>query len=128
MKISQVMTLCPLLVGALVLANGGKGIYQATVSHSDKVSVADGVEVVNALGVGIIELSLERSIVQVTSNLATPIAPEYKKLLQEQRRKSDAAFDEAKDFIKSHSNEMVMAEKFLAPLRVCPQLEDSQNG
>ncbi len=44
---------------------------------------------------GVVAMSLERSLVQVTGGLADPIAPPFRKLLDEQRRKADAHLDRA---------------------------------
>ncbi len=50
---------------------------------------------------GLIELSLERSVVQVTLSLDAPIAPEFRAMVDEQRRKASALIEEGFAAIKS---------------------------
>ncbi len=61
-----------------------------TASKNVQVSI----EALSVLNKAIIELSLERSVMQVTLNLDSPIQTPFKKLLDEQRRKSDSGFEE----------------------------------
>lgn len=68
------------------------------------------------LNQGIVELSLERSVVQVTLNLPDPIAPVYRNLIDEQRRKSDEALNQLEALITAKNNPFISTH-LLQPLQ-----------
>ncbi len=61
--------------------------------HSVETFAATGLAS-GRLNKGIIELSLERSLTQLTLNLQEPITSEFRGMLDDQRRLSDAVFDD----------------------------------
>jgi methyl-accepting chemotaxis protein len=74
----------------VVVAITGAMVYLA--NERRKVEhVREAVAIYGDLARGVIELSLERSVVQVTSHLPEPIAPRFRAMVDEQRAKSDGA-------------------------------------
>ena len=69
-----------------------------------------------ALNKAIIELSLERSLMQVTLNLPTPIAPQFKTMLDGQRTLSDDGFASVEASM-ANGSELRRTEEFLDRLR-----------
>lgn len=88
------------------------GLYQA---KKDSASTQSSIEASSILNKAIIELSLERSVMQVTLNLDGPIAPEFKKLLDGQRVKSDEGFEDVIQLV-SGDKSFRRADEFLSAL------------
>lgn len=68
------------------------------------------------LNSGAVDMSLERSVIQVTLNLPDPIAPVYRNLADDQRRKSNEAFDELQRLAIARNSDL-MREQLVEPLR-----------
>lgn len=64
-----------------------------------------------------IELSLERSVMQVALNLEQPIAPQFRSLIDEQRRLSDDAFVEAARIV-ADERRLTRGDEFISRLTV----------
>ncbi len=62
-----------------------------------------------------IELSLERSVMQVALNLDQPIAPQFRSLIDEQRRLSDEAFVESASIV-ADDRRLSRGEEFISRL------------
>ena len=56
------------------------------------------------LNVGTLDMSLERSVIQVTLNLPDPIAPQFRALADTQREKSNKALNELIQKVESLNN------------------------
>lgn len=96
-----------LIVATLTLMVLGLVVSATVRQHEDWKSRQQGEALSNintALSNGAIELSLERSLVQVTLNLPTPIAPEYRAMIDTQRQKSGAAFTEMQKYVSGNNN------------------------
>ncbi len=78
-----------------VLISGGMKVSVLWAGLADDQRAHHALDILNSVSEGLIELSLERSVVQVTSRLPTAIAPQYRALLDEQRAKVDKAFNQA---------------------------------
>ena len=74
------------------------GLYQ---NKNDSVETQSSIEAASLLNKAIIELSLERSVMQVTLNLDDPIAPQFRDLLNGQRVKSDDGFKQVVDLVSN---------------------------
>ncbi|MCA3244732.1 MAG: hypothetical protein INF43_05475 [Alphaproteobacteria bacterium] len=68
------------------------------------------------LNIGTIEMSLERSVVQVTLNLPDPIAPQFRALIDQQRQKSNELLNQLDQATASRGEERLNS-MFLDPLR-----------
>lgn len=95
MNIRTKLTATTLLLGLCLVGVGSKLFYQQYIEVDGKNRVHKALDVLNSLNQGIMSMSLERSIVQVTSNLPDPIAPQFRELLNNQRKKIDGELDAA---------------------------------
>jgi methyl-accepting chemotaxis protein len=88
------------------------GLYQ---TKKENISTQSSIEAASILNKAIIELSLERSVMQVTLNLDDPIAPQFKELLDGQRVKSDEGFKQVTELV-SNDKSFRRSGEFLAAL------------
>lgn len=91
-------------------------LYRVYQEKNKSKEINTGIQASSILNKAIIEMSLERSVMQVTLNLDDPIAPEFRDLLNGQREKSDAGFDEV-DALVSQSENFRRQDEFLSSLR-----------
>ncbi len=90
-------------------------LYDLYQTKQDSVSTQSSIEATSILNRAIIELSLERSVMQVTLNLDDPIAPDFKKLLDGQRVKSDEGFQDVIQLVSSDDS-FRRSDEFLGAL------------
>ena len=76
-------------------------LYNLYDKKISSIEIQKSTEAAGILNKAIIEMSLERSVMQVTLNLNTPIKSEFKALLDGQRSKSDDGFDEVLEMVKT---------------------------
>jgi methyl-accepting chemotaxis protein len=96
-------------------------VYDANLENK---AIKETTIVSNHLKKAIIELSLERSVMQATLNLDDPIAPSFEKLLQQQREKSDAGFNKVIQLLED-SGEINQKGQFLSALQDLQNLVQS---
>ncbi len=97
------------------------GLYQTKVGS---IETRASIDASSTLNKAIIELSLERSVMQVTLNLDGPIAPQFKELLDGQRTKSDQGFRDVIDIVSNDESFRRSGEFF----GVLEQLRTDING
>lgn len=96
MSIRHISLTVALLLGVLFSGTALFKIAELVEARGAVAKVAVATEASSTLNKAIIEMSLERSLMQVTLNLPDPIAPQFKAMLEEQRSLSDAGFEEVK--------------------------------
>jgi len=97
--------------------------YQLLELYNQKInsiSTRTSIEASSALNKAIIELSLERSVMQVTLNLDDPIQQQFKDLLDGQREKSDQGFDYVIEFVTQNPN-FRRSDEFLENIKMLRQ-------
>jgi len=82
----------------------------------DYIDMQSSIEASSILNKAIIELSLERSVMQVTLNLDDPIQPQFRDLLNGQREKSDKGFEEVVALVSANNN-FRRADEFLSGIK-----------
>lgn len=95
-------------------------LYSLYHTQQDSVDTQTSIEAASIFNKAIIELSLERSVMQVTLNLDDPIAPEFKDLLNGQRQKSDSGFQEVIALV-SKNESFRRGSSFLTELKTLQQ-------
>ena len=93
MTIRRVSFLTAIVLAALFLSVTALKIRQLYQEQDAVRQMALAAEAASSLNEAIIELSLERSVMQVTLNLPDPIAPQFRDLLNGQRDLSDSGFE-----------------------------------
>ena len=88
------------------------GLYN---SKLNSIEMQESIGASSLLNKAIIELSLERSVMQVTLNLDDPIPSKFKTLLDQQRDISDAGFSEVRAIVSGNES-FKNGDKFLAGL------------
>lgn len=88
------------------------GLYKSKV---DNIDTSTSIETSSLLNKATIELSLERSVMQVTLSLDTPIQPQFRQLIDTQRKVSDEGFDEVNALLQA-SNEAGENDVFMRRL------------
>jgi methyl-accepting chemotaxis protein len=106
MNIRTKLSVTTLVLGLCLVGVGSKLFYQQYVEVDGKDRVSQALGVLNNLNQGIISMSLERSIVQVTSNLPDPIAPQFRELLNNQRQKVDGELVAAMQELTAHKSNL----------------------
>lgn len=76
-------------------------LYDAKIAN---MNIQSSIKASSSLNKAIIELSLERSVMQVTLSLDSPIAPNFRALLDDQRSKSDEGFREVVQMVSNNPN------------------------
>jgi methyl-accepting chemotaxis protein len=92
-----------LLTGAIATAVTSIGAYSVVTEYSRMTTsetVGYAVKAISTLNAATIEMSFERSIMQVGLALPTALPADFSKLLQEQRKKSDALFTQLDEILK----------------------------
>ena len=79
-------------------------IYMFHDARSVSIRAQSSIKVSSIINKAIIELSLERSVMQVALNLDDPIAPKFRALIDDQRAKSDLGFREAVQLVSDDKN------------------------
>ncbi len=90
----RILTLQILAIIFLMLGLMATRLYDAWEAEKNLERLQSDYSLRKLLNIGTIDLSLERSVVQVTLNLPDPIAPQYRAMIDTQRQKSNSAFDE----------------------------------
>ncbi|MGB0370446.1 MAG: methyl-accepting chemotaxis protein [Opitutales bacterium] len=88
------------------------GLYNSKLESRDTQS---SIQATSILSKAIIELSLERSVMQVALNLDEPINSTFESLLSQQRRISDEGFDEVEGIVR-RDDSFDSADSFLEKL------------
>jgi methyl-accepting chemotaxis protein len=87
MNIKKTTLLASLFLALLFISSVAVELYQNFQDMRSSQEIKRVGNTINLLNPAIIEMSLERSVMQVTLNLPDPIAPEFNKLLNDQRQK-----------------------------------------
>ncbi|MFK7839330.1 MAG: methyl-accepting chemotaxis protein [Bdellovibrionales bacterium] len=95
MNIRKISLLTSLLLSLLFISLATYKLISLNAEKSANEDLQAAVIASSILNKAIIELSLERSVMQVTLNLPDAIAKEFRGLIDEQIKKSEAGFDEA---------------------------------
>jgi methyl-accepting chemotaxis protein len=113
-----IRTLTVLTVGIVLLLMGVVGWKTHTGWRNLRAleSLRQDNVMLGLLNAGAVDMSLERSVIQVTLNLPDPIAPQYRGLADDQRRKSNAAFDEL-ERAATERNCPLLVKQLVEPLR-----------
>jgi len=81
------------LLAILFISLSSSELWRVGVQRAAGEAMAQAAESRSRLNSATIDLSLERSVMQATLNLRTPIAPSFRSMLDAQRAASDAGFD-----------------------------------
>lgn len=92
MSIRRINLITALILAVLILSVSALKIQQLTAERDAVQNMAFAAETASTLNEAIIELSLERSVMQVTLNLPDPIAPQFRGLIDGQRDLSEDGF------------------------------------
>ncbi len=101
MNIRQTSLLLALLLGGVFAFVAALRIYDLVHERANVKKVAFVSEAASRLNEAVIELSLERSVMQVTLNLADPIAPRFRAMLDQQRTLSDQGFEAVRTLVET---------------------------
>jgi hypothetical protein len=82
----------------------------------DSLETRDSIKATSLMNRAIIELSLERSVMQVTLNLDTPIQKQFKDLLEGQRTKSGEGFKDLVADVQDYKS-LRRGEEFLSDIQ-----------
>ncbi len=116
MTIRRVSFLTAVLLAALFVSVTALKIQQLYQEQTSVRKMALAAEAASSLNEAIIELSLERSVMQVSLNLPGAIAPQFRDLLDGQRRLSDAGFETVSSSLEA-SDSFRRAGQFLGQMR-----------
>ncbi|MGB1026984.1 MAG: HAMP domain-containing protein, partial [Rhodospirillaceae bacterium] len=116
MTIRRVSFLTAMILACLFLSVTALKIKQLYEDQGAVRQMALAAEAASKLNEAIIELSLERSVMQVTLNLPTPIAPQFRDLIDGQRRLSDTGFQAVAETLAG-ADEMSRSQDFLARMQ-----------
>lgn len=108
-----------LLATALALSfigTAGYNLIDVYKSKNNSTSTSIGIQAASILNRAIIELSLERSVMQVNLSLDAPIEANMRALINEQRTKSDQAFEETIKMVSTVES-FTRADTFLANIK-----------
>lgn len=97
LAIAMVLALSFISVLSFTLIN----LYRTKI---DSIDTQASIEAASILNKAIIELSLERSVMQVTLNLDDPIQPQFRDLLDGQRIKSDEGFQSVRKMVSDNED------------------------
>jgi methyl-accepting chemotaxis protein len=111
----RILSLQILAIIFLMLGLMASRLYDAWQAETNLERLQQDYDLRKLLNTGTIDLSLERSVVQVTLNLPDPIAPEYRAMIDTQRTKSNAAFNQLVAETKAR-NEPRLNSMMLEPL------------
>ena len=89
------------------------GLYQTKIQS---IEMQDSIQASSVLNQAIIELSLERSVMQVALNLDDPIPARFRDLLDNQRSISDQGFADVERLVVENGN-FLRADEFLRSLK-----------
>lgn len=95
MTIRQTSLVIAVSLSALLVAVVGFDLVGVVLSLAGTRRMASTVTASSLVSRATIELSLERSVMQVALNLSPPIAPQFRSIVAEQRQLSDTTFDTA---------------------------------
>lgn len=95
MTIRQTSLVIAVSLSALFVAVVGFDLVEVIVGLAGTRRMASTVTASSLVSRATIELSLERSVMQVALNLNPPITPQFRSIVTEQRRLSDTTFDTA---------------------------------
>ena len=99
MTIQRTTLAIALTLAILFVSMIGLDLLRVIQQRADTDEMSDASAAGSLMSKATIELSLERSVMQVTLNLPDPIAPQFRALLNQQRVLSDAGFDAAQDAV-----------------------------
>ena len=104
MSIKQISLATSLTLAVLFTFVNAVKLVEIYGEKIDNMAAKESVRATSILNKAIIELSLERSVMQVTLNLPPVIQTPFKALLDDQREKSRSGFDEVRNIIQNSDN------------------------
>lgn len=99
MTIQRTTLAIAITLAILFVSMIGLDLFRVIQQRADTEEMTDASAAGSIMNRATIELSLERSVMQVTLNLPTPIARQFRDLLDQQRTLSDAGFDAVQDAV-----------------------------
>ncbi len=112
----RILSLLILVVIGLMLTLMGGNVVNVWRNLDGLKQLSHEYELRALLNVGTLDMSLERSVIQVTLNLPDPIAPQFRALADAQREKSNKALNELMQKVESLNNENLNTV-FVQPLK-----------
>jgi methyl-accepting chemotaxis protein len=95
MPIRRKLIVLIMSLSALVTGLAGIKIWSLASALTEERRVLKTTDILNYVGLALVDLSLERSIIQVASNLPDPISQAFRDKLAGQRKKVDTSFNAA---------------------------------
>jgi methyl-accepting chemotaxis protein len=117
MNIRQTSLAVALLIALFFILTISYQLYDLYQTKNDSENTRLSIESSSILNKAIIELSLERSVMQVTLNLNDKIQPAFKKLLDLQRDKSNQGFEEVINLVLQKKN-FRRAKEFVRDIKI----------
>ena len=103
MNIRQISMLTAVITAVLFVSTIATILWYLNNERVEKDNTHNSTSAFTALSKATIELSLERSLMQVTLALDPPIAPAFKDMIDEQRNKSSLGFKKSVEIVKRAS-------------------------